>query len=311
MSGRWNRLAGYVDSVGLISPISPIGRLISIALLATVLVTASGTAFAGESTRHPEAHSRQEIDIQRMIRDLADDDYTVRETATAALVEAGENAIPHLEKAAQSPDAEVAWRARAAIQMIKWRVSPELWSRSGNLMQYFEQADADTRERIVRIVRMTADEDAIPVLRRMLRLDDAPAVLADLGSEGLAALVEEGVETTGLDPYDVAVHVIIGNSFLNDGKYEKAANHYRKALELEPDDFIALYNMACVRSLEMKIDEAIEWLEKSVEAGYDDFEWMEADTDLDNIREDERYREILKRGPRPKQPPEHQPENIQ
>jgi len=314
MSRRWNKPAGYADSF---SSISRIAELISIALLAAVVVAASGPAFAAQSTAHPEAHTRQEIEIQRMIKDLGDDDYTVRETATAALVDTGENALPHLGKAAESPDAEVAWRAQAAIGMIKWQVSPAMWPRIGGLMQYFEQADADTREQIVRIVRMTADENAIPALRRMLRLDENPSVrqtaaimLADLGSEGLAALVQEGVETTGLDPYDAGVHIIIGNSFLNDGKYDEAAKHYRKALELEPDEFIALYNMACVRSLEMKIDEAIEWLEKSIEAGYDDFEWMEADTDLDNIREDERYQELLRRGPRPKQPPEHQPEMV-
>jgi len=293
MSKTWNKRVGRVG------------------LLVTAILTAFGAGAAAESTHHPEAHARREVEIQRMIRNLADDDYTVRETATAALVDTGENAIPYLEKAAESSDAEVAWRTRAAIHMIRWKVSPAIWSRIGGLMQYFEQADTATRERIVRIVRMTADEDAIPVLRRMLRLDEDAAVkraaaimLADLGSEGLAALVEEGVEVTGLDPYDAAVHVIIGNSFLSDGKYEKAAMHYRKALELEPGNYIALYNMACVRSLGKNIDEAIEWLEKSIEAGYGDFEWMEADTDLDNIREDERYREILRRGPRPKLLPE-------
>ena len=68
-----------------------------------------------------------------------------------------------------------------------------------------------------------------------------------------------------------------------------------------------MYNLACVRSLEKKIDEALEWLRKAVDAGYDEFEWMEQDTDLDNIRQDERYKDILRKGAKAGKNPAEQP----
>lgn len=248
--------------------------------------------------------------VALLIQELSHDDYAVRSAATVKLIDVGARALPALEKAEKTGGAETAWRAADAARMIRWGVSPELWSTVGDLIEEFELADPTVRERIVRIVRIVGDEQAIPVLRQVLRADctdpvkqTAAIMLADLGSEGLAVLMEEGVEIAGLDPYDAGVHVLIGNSFLNEKKYKKAEKHYLKALELEADNFIALYNMACVRSLEKKADKAIEWLQKAVDAGYDDFEWMEQDTDLDNIRGDERYKEILRRGPKTRKEP--------
>jgi tetratricopeptide (TPR) repeat protein len=282
-------------------------KLIRLTVLVCVMSIGSAARGGEESSTSAQAAARSIVDQQaeRLVQELGDDDYAVREDATTKLIEMGEAALPLLKQAEGSADLEVAWRAEGAARMIRWRVSPELWSTFGDLVEEFEQADPSVRERIVRIMRTVGDQRAIPVLRQVLRADCREAVkqvaaimLADLGSEGLAVLMEEGVEIAGLDPYDAAVHVLIGNSFLNEGNYEKAEDHYGTALKLEPENFIALYNMACVRSLQKRIDEAIEWLQKAVDAGYDEFEWMEKDEDLDNIREDERYKEILKRGPK-------------
>jgi len=286
-----------------------IGR---VALLCFVVFAAAALGSEQAQTT-PETSTRASLpdeEAERLITELSDENYSVREAATTKLIEMGHRALPALAKAETATDAETAWRAAAAGRMIRLGITPQLWATLGDLIEEFEQADATMRERIVRIMRMVGDKESIPALRRIVRSDPSRTVrqtaaimLADLGSEGLAVLMQEGVEIAGLDPYDAGVHVLIGNSFLGEKKYKKAQQHYTKALELEPDNFIAMYNMACVRSLEKKIDQAIEWLQKAVEAGYDDFEWMEKDTDLDNIREDKRYKEMLRKGPRaPKRP---------
>jgi len=282
-------------------------------ILLCVAICATGAQASEQSATTPQTTTRAPAlheQAQRLIEELAAEDYAVRESATVKLMEMGGRALPSLEKAEKSADPEVAWRAAAAARMIRLRIGPELWSMVAGLVEEFEEADPTGRERIVRILRTIGDKKAIPALRQVLRTDSSEPVkraaaimLADLGSEGLAVLMEEGVKIAGLDPYDAGVHVLIGNSFLNDGNYGKAQEHYMKALELEAANYIAMYNMACVRSLQKKIDQAIEWLRKAVDAGYDDFEWMEKDPDLDNIREDAGYKEILRKGPKTRERP--------
>jgi len=294
------------------------------------MIACAAAAALGGETAAPESSSLARTtvpttgQVSELVRSLGADDYALREKATVRLIELGDAALPALKQAALSDDPEVAWRARDAARMIRWRISPQHWSRLGDLIEEFERGGAtgeDTatmQERIVRVVRIACGDQSIPFLRQVIRSDLADPVkraaaimLADLGSAGLAVLMEEGVQIAGLDPYDAGVHVMIGNSFLGEANYERAEHHYLKALELEPDNYIAMYNMACVRSLQNRIDEAIEWLRKSIDAGYDDFEWMEKDSDLDNIRKDERYQELIRKGPRvrtrpltPGQPPE-------
>jgi tetratricopeptide (TPR) repeat protein len=76
-------------------------------------------------------------------------------------------------------------------------------------------------------------------------------------------------------------------------EYEKSIEAYRKYLELEPDDEIALYNLACAYSLAGRKAEAVECLRKAVEAGYADFDHIQSDTDLDGIRGEEGYKKLF------------------
>jgi C-terminal processing protease CtpA/Prc len=53
-----------------------------------------------------------------------------------------------------------------------------------------------------------------------------------------------------------------------------------------------LYNLACGYSLLDQKEKAVSFLRESVEAGYSDFQHMESDTDLDNIRNTDGYKRI-------------------
>ena len=281
------------------------------AIAAGVMAGLGCLAAAGEEPPTPVPSAQVErapAEAVWLIVQLGDDDFSARESAMFKLASLGEAALPVLRKVStpEASDPETAWRAAAAALMIRWKLTPELWTRMGDLLEEFESADATTRERIVRIVQGLGQKDAIPVLLQVLRTDAdamvkqaAAVMLSDLGSEGLAALMEEGVQIAGLDPYDAGVHVMLGNSFLNDRNFKKAEEHYLRALEMEPGEHIAMYNLACAYSLQNKPDEAFVWLQKAIDAGYDDFEWMEKDEDLDSIRNDARYKEILRKGAKP------------
>ena len=56
---------------------------------------------------------------------------------------------------------------------------------------------------------------------------------------------------------------------------------------------ISAYNVACGYALAGSKDEAIDWLEYSVKAGYNDFDHLRKDSDLDSLRNERRYKKLL------------------
>ena len=55
------------------------------------------------------------------------------------------------------------------------------------------------------------------------------------------------------------------------------------------------YNIACLASLDKKTKEALENLEISFQNGYKGYDHVQKDTDLDNIRNTEEFKQLLKK----------------
>jgi tetratricopeptide (TPR) repeat protein len=78
-------------------------------------------------------------------------------------------------------------------------------------------------------------------------------------------------------------------------EYDEAEKLYLRIIKAMPNDNVALYNLACLYSLTSKKEKALECLEKSIKAGYTDVGHMQEDSDLDNIRSEEKYKELVKK----------------
>jgi bacterioferritin-associated ferredoxin len=74
--------------------------------------------------------------------------------------------------------------------------------------------------------------------------------------------------------------------------YDKALESYNQLLKAWPNDAGSLYNVTCIYSLKDKKSVACEYLGKAVQAGYYDWEHMDKDTDLNNIRNEAVYKTI-------------------
>jgi RNase P/RNase MRP subunit p29 len=106
-------------------------------------------------------------------------------------------------------------------------------------------------------------------------------------------------------------------------EYEKALEIYRKILKSYPDDITGNYNTACLLSLDKKIDEALKYLEHAIRKAREAMDtgtWEEqqnaksiidllpTDSDLDNLRETEKFKEIEKIAAGKKVEPEEETE---
>jgi tetratricopeptide (TPR) repeat protein len=68
----------------------------------------------------------------------------------------------------------------------------------------------------------------------------------------------------------------------------------QRLVQIRPRDPTAHYNLACRYALLKQPDLALTTLRKAVELGYRDFRYMVQDRDLDSIRKDPRFRELLR-----------------
>jgi tetratricopeptide (TPR) repeat protein len=96
------------------------------------------------------------------------------------------------------------------------------------------------------------------------------------------------------NPDYIDVLCLVGELLTRRGFHARALVVDRKLARLLPDDSTVLYNLACSLSLSGLIPEAIVALRTALTKGYSDFEHLELDRDLDNLRDEPEYAELLK-----------------
>jgi tetratricopeptide (TPR) repeat protein len=78
------------------------------------------------------------------------------------------------------------------------------------------------------------------------------------------------------------------------GLYQEGLRVDQRLIQLRPKDALAHYNLACSLALLKNPDQAIKMLRKAVELGYRDFRYMKQDSDLESIRRDPRFKQLLR-----------------
>jgi non-specific serine/threonine protein kinase len=108
----------------------------------------------------------------------------------------------------------------------------------------------------------------------------------------LVELVERHLE---LDPDDVDALVRGANALADLGERERGLEWVGRVLETGTDDALLLYNIGCFYSVAGEVGAALDALEKSYAAGLADPAWMRRDSDLDPLRQDPRFEDLLAR----------------
>jgi tetratricopeptide (TPR) repeat protein len=94
-------------------------------------------------------------------------------------------------------------------------------------------------------------------------------------------------------PDFVEALIVLGEDYTKKGLYEKGLAADTKLAVLRPDDQTVYYNLACDYSLLKNSELSFQALEKAIALGYDDFRHMLKDPDLEYIRQDKRYAQLL------------------
>jgi len=150
------------------------------------------------------------------------------------------------------------------------------------------------------------DKEAIELYKKVLALNpDFYAVYMDLCSayeklgykEEYNLILQTAAEAfpryLSQHPDDARAYIFFALTLVQLGRVEEAMVKSAKALELSPDDALMQYNGACfyARLNEKKL--ALEFLKKAIHTGWENYEWMKRDPDLDFVRNEPEYLKII------------------
>jgi tetratricopeptide (TPR) repeat protein len=87
---------------------------------------------------------------------------------------------------------------------------------------------------------------------------------------------------------------VMGNLLTLKGRYADGLTIDKRLVHLRPRDPLAHYNLACSYALLKRPDLSLKTLRRAVELGYRDFRYMREDRDLESVRRDPRFRQLLR-----------------
>ena len=131
------------------------------------------------------------------------------------------------------------------------------------------------------------------------------------------------------DPENPALYYKLGNLYYHIKSYKAAADHYKHALALNPgfpeaifqlaavyadlkeyaksvsafqqliaitpDNPLLYYNIACIYARQNRTQNAVTWLKKAIDHGYNNWTHLESDKDLESIRQEPYFRQLINR----------------
>ena len=74
---------------------------------------------------------------------------------------------------------------------------------------------------------------------------------------------------------------------------EEFVNLNSQLVRLRPDNATAHYNLACSLALVRRKADALRALQRAIELGYDDYQWMAEDADLDGLKKSPEFHALL------------------
>ncbi len=97
-----------------------------------------------------------------------------------------------------------------------------------------------------------------------------------------------------LHPDDARGHIFFAVALVRSGRIEEAKVKATRAIELSPNDPLMFYNAACFYATIGDKAAALQTLKRALSSGYGFHEWTKRDPDLDSIRSEPEYIEMMK-----------------
>jgi tetratricopeptide (TPR) repeat protein len=111
--------------------------------------------------------------------------------------------------------------------------------------------------------------------------------------------IDEGIrefsEAIDLDRNYAAAYGNRGVAYMIQKKYNKALGDLNEAVRIDPKDRNAFYNLAALRTLRQEFDLALDALDQALTRGFDNYDALRRDADLEGLRRQPEFRKLLER----------------
>ncbi len=98
-----------------------------------------------------------------------------------------------------------------------------------------------------------------------------------------------------MNPHDTRALYFGAQNLCLVGEIKKGRELAERALGQDQNEPVVLYNVACFYALQGDATRSIELLTRAIEQGWGDREWLETDSDLDSLRDDDRFKALIYR----------------
>lgn len=216
--------------------------------------------------------------IPEFIAQLDHPDYDARATATERIFECGDEAADEIEAALQATDlsAESRWRLEWLRRRIRWHLSAPLLERITDLFDNFETQEPLARRRLVYQLEHVAGELAVDTMIAVFERDPNDKVRQ--------AALDATVRLKVAPNFEKIQNLFAtGLQDLRAEEYLQAETAFLDVLKLDGTNAAAAYNLACIFAMQDKVQEAVAWLRKAVDLGFNNLTHIMEDKDLENI----------------------------
>jgi len=114
-----------------------------------------------------------------------------------------------------------------------------------------------------------------------------------LNLDNVSAARDHYDKAISLQPSFVPALLNIAKSHASVGEYETARLFFKRVIHLKPDALETYYFMAVTHARQNRSVESVEWLRQAVQKGFNNWEFLKTDRQLDNIRESSDYRKFI------------------
>ena len=97
------------------------------------------------------------------------------------------------------------------------------------------------------------------------------------------------------DPSYVDVIELLGGLYTKTGRIADGLRMDRKLVRLQPKNATAHYNLACSLALSSRKADAIRALRDAIALGYNDYDWMSQDPDLEVLKGGPEFEALLRK----------------
>ncbi len=149
----------------------------------------------------------------------------------------------------------------------------------------------------------TPTATAGPSERAQARLRQGFSYISDAKNAKTPTALEENIDNAirefsqaiQMEPGYAEAYSSRAVAYMQQKKFNKAQEDMNKAVELAPNSASVRYNMACLHSLNGKVDLALDEIDAALTRGFSDYDALRRDPDLEAARRHPEFRKVLEK----------------